>query len=89
MKGYEAVMPRLRAFQWMLLLDVVMVARQHWDLLEPADRRRLTEIMRNVRNLSARDRKDLRRIAAKLELVGAGRELMPIIGSRGKKKKRR
>jgi hypothetical protein len=73
----------------MLLLDVVMVARQHWELLEPADKRRLTEIMRNVRDLSARDRKDLRRIAAKLELVGAGRELMPIIGSRGKKKKRR
>jgi hypothetical protein len=73
----------------MILLDVVMVARQHWGLLEPADRRRLTEIMRNARNLSARDRKDLRRIAAKLELVGAGRELMPIIGSRGKKKKRR
>jgi hypothetical protein len=73
----------------MLLLDVVMVARRHWDLLEPGDRRRLTEIMRNVRDLSARDRKDLRRIAAKLELVGAGRELMPIIGSRGKKKKRR
>jgi hypothetical protein len=72
----------------MLLLDVVMVARRHWDLLEPADRRRLTEIMRNVRDLSARDRKDLRRIAAKLELVGAGRELMPIIGSRGKKKRR-
>ena len=81
-------MPRLRAFQWMILLDVVLVARQHWELLEPADKRRLTEIMRNARNLSARDRKDLRRIASKLELLGAGRELMPIIGKRARKKRR-
>ncbi len=89
MKGYEAVMPRLRTMQWMLLLDAAMVARQHWGLLEASERHRLAEILRNVRHLSARDRKDLRRIVAKLELVSAGREMVPIIGSRGKKKKRR
>jgi hypothetical protein len=80
-------MPRLRGLQWMILLDVALVAREHWSRLENADQRRLAEILRRGRNMSARDRKELRRIVAKLELLDAGRELMPIIGRRGKKRR--
>ena len=87
MKGYEAVMPRLRAIQWMILLDVALVAREHWARLEGSEQRRLRQILRNGRHMSARDRADLRRIVAKLELLDAGRELMPIIGRRGKKRR--
>jgi hypothetical protein len=83
-KGYEALMPRLRAIQWMLLLDLAMVARERWTRLDVSERRRLTEIARNARHMSKRDRADLRRIVSKLELVDAGRDLMPLIRSRGK-----
>ena len=85
MKGYEAGMPRLRAIQWMVLLDVAIVARDRWTRLDASERRRLTEIARDARHLSKRDRVDLRRIIGKLELADAGRELMPLIGRRGKR----
>ena len=85
MKGYEAGMPRLRAIQWMILLDVAIVARERWTRLDASERRRLTEIARDARHLSKRDRVDLRRIIGKLELADAGRELMPLIGRRGKR----
>jgi hypothetical protein len=85
-KGYEAVMPRLRAIQWMILLDVALVAREHWSRLEGNEQRQLAQILRRGRHMSARDRSDLRRIVAKLELLDAGRELMPIVGRRGKKR---
>jgi hypothetical protein len=81
-------MPRLRAIQWMILLDVAMVAREHWTRLDMSERRRLVEITQNARHLSKRDRADLRRIIAKLELVDAGREMLPILGRRGKRGRR-
>ena len=88
MKGYEAGMPRLRAIQWMVLLDVAIVARERWTRLDASERRRLTEIARDARHLSKRDRVDLRRIVDKLELVDAGRQVLPIVGRRGKRGRR-
>jgi len=69
----------------MVLLDVAIVARDRWTRLDASERRRLTEIARDARHLSKRDRVDLRRIIAKLELVDAGREVLPLIGRRGKR----
>jgi hypothetical protein len=80
-------MPRLRAIQWMILLDVALVARERWSRLEGNEQRRLAQILRSGRHMSAGDRRDLRRIVAKLELLDAGRELMPIVGRRGKKRR--
>jgi hypothetical protein len=71
----------------MILLDVALVARDRWSRLESRDQRRLAEILRHARHMSARDRADLRSIVRKLELLDAGRELMPIIGRRGKKRR--
>ena len=71
----------------MILLDVALVARERWSRLENADQRRLAQILRHGRHMSARDRAELRRIVAKLELLDAGRELMPMIGRRAKKRR--
>jgi hypothetical protein len=71
----------------MIMLDIALVAREHWSRLESADQRRLAQILRRGRHMSSRDRAELRRIVAKLELLDAGRELMPIIGRRGKKRR--
>jgi hypothetical protein len=87
-KGYEAGMPRLRAIQWMVLLDIAIVARERWTRLSASERRRLVEIARNANHLSKRDRHDLRRLVGKLELVDAGREVLPLIGKRGKRRRR-
>ena len=85
MKGYEATMPKLRPLKWMVLVDLALVARDRWGRLEADERRRLAEILRKGRNVSDRDKADLRRIVGKLELLDAGRQIVPIIG-RGRTK---
>src|SRR5437763_11814733 len=85
-KGYEATRPKLRPLKWMVLVDLAVVARDRWGRLEADERRRLAEILRKGRNVSDRDKADLRRIVGKLELLDAGRQIVPIIG-RGRKKR--
>jgi hypothetical protein len=75
-------MPRLRAIPWMIALDVAMVLRDRWGRLAPHERRRLAEIVRKGRAISERDKADLKRLVAKLELLDAGRQLLPIVGGR-------
>jgi hypothetical protein len=77
-------MPRLRAIPWMIALDVAMVARDRWGRLAPSERRRIAEIVRKGRTINERDKADLKRIAAKLELLDAGRQLLPIVGGRSR-----
>lgn len=73
-------MPRLRAVPWLVLLDVAIVLRDRWERLGAADRRRLAQIVKKDRSVSERDKADLRRIVRKLELLDAGRQLVPIVG---------
>jgi hypothetical protein len=73
----------------MVALDVAMVLRDVWGRLEVHDRRRLREIVRRGRAMSERDKADLKRIVRKLELIDAGRRLVPIVGKRRKRRARR
>jgi hypothetical protein len=66
----------------MIALDVAIVLRDLWSRLEPSERRRLGEIVRKGRAMNQRDRADLTRIVRKLELINAGRQLLPIVGKR-------
>jgi hypothetical protein len=66
----------------MIALDVALLLRDLWGRLEPRDRRRLGEIVHSGRSMSQRDRTDLMRIVRKLELLEAGRQLVPIVGKR-------
>jgi hypothetical protein len=66
----------------MIALDVAMVARERWGRLAPNERRRIAEIVRKGRAIDERDKTDLKRIVAKLELLDAGRQLLPIVGGR-------
>jgi hypothetical protein len=51
--------------------QIVLLARQHWHRLEPAERRRLIMLVRlgrgRPRNLSTRDRVELSRLIAKAD----------------------
>ena len=68
----------------MLALDAALVLRDLWGKLEPGERRRLGELVRRGRALSEREKAELKRIVAKLELLDAGRRLVPIVGGRGR-----
>jgi hypothetical protein len=73
----------------MVALDVAVVLRDVWGRLESHDRRRLGEIVRRGRSMSERDKAELKRIVRKLELIDAGRRLVPIVGKRRRRRARR
>lgn len=77
-------MPRLpgrRAVPWALALELAVTARDHWGKLTPGERAHLQSLARKFKgrpaNLTPRDRKDLRRMLAKMDLPGMGRSLLP------------
>jgi hypothetical protein len=83
---------RLRALPWMVLFEVVMLARDRWGRLEADERRRLNALVAGVarerRTPTRSERELLRSVVAKLDLVGAGRDVVPrVIGrTRGRRR---
>jgi hypothetical protein len=80
-----------KALPWAALLQVGMAFGKRWRSLSQRDRTRLAGLVREsggrVGNLSEKERKELRKLAGKLDLKGLGRELLPLL--RGKRRKRR
>jgi hypothetical protein len=68
----------------LLLLEAAMVLRSHWGMLDDKDRRELSRIVRkshgDPRILTKSDRSELARILRRLDLITAGRKLMPMHG---------
>jgi hypothetical protein len=79
------------AVPWALLLRGGMIVGRRWTALSSKERARLAQLLREsrgrVRNLSTRQRLELRKLARKLDLKGMSRELMPLV--RGGKRSRR
>jgi hypothetical protein len=80
-------MPRLpgrKAVPWLLVLEAAQVMRVHWGRLDDHDRRELSRIVRkshgNPRSLTKNERSELTRIVRRLDLLTAGRKLMPLHG---------
>ena len=83
---------RLRALPWAGVARVGMVIGKRWSSLPQKERERLTKLVRASRgrpgNLSVGERKELRKLVGKLDLKGAGRELLPLArGRRGRKRR--
>jgi hypothetical protein len=78
---------------WMLLLQAAVVLRSHWSLLDDVDRRELSRIVRkshgDPRRITKRERSELLRIVRRLDLLTAGRKLMPLRGGLSKAKTKR
>jgi len=73
---------RLKAVPWLMLLQTAMVLDRRRRALSREERSRLAHLLRESRgrpgNLTEVERAELRVIATKLDLVGIGRELMPL-----------
>jgi hypothetical protein len=84
-------LPGRKAIPWLLVLEGAMVLRSHWGLLDPKDRRELSRIVMkshgNPMSLTKAERSELMRIVRRLDLITAGRKLMPMHG--GLRKSRR
>jgi hypothetical protein len=80
-------MPRLpgrKAVPWMLLVDAALIMRTHWGRLDDRDRRELARIVKKSHgrpnNLTRNERSELTRIVRHLDLITAGRKLLPFHG---------
>ena len=75
-------LPALRALKWAVLFDVLVLTRDHWNKLTPGERAHLAALLRKSRarpgNLTRAERRDVRRLAAKLDLPTLGRNLAPV-----------
>jgi hypothetical protein len=72
----------------MLVLEAAMVMRTHWGRLDDRDRRELSRIVKKSHglpgNLSKNERSELIRIVRHLDLITAGRKLLPFHGGVGR-----
>jgi hypothetical protein len=82
---------RLKAIPWALLLETAMIVRSRWARLTPGERDHVMALARKSggrpQKLTAEDRKELRRLAAKLDLGGIAREAAPL-GRRWRRRQR-
>ncbi len=82
---------RLKALPWAALLQATVVVGKRWRALSEKERARLSGLVREsggrLSNLSAKERKELKQLAGKLDLKGMVRDLLPI--ARGGRKRRR
>ena len=83
---------RIKGLPWLVLLQAGVVLGKRWSALSGKDRARLARLVRQSRgrvgNLSVKERVELRRLSRKLDLKGAGRELLPLMrGGRARKRR--
>lgn len=86
-----AALSRVRTMPWLMVLQLAMTLRKHWKYLAPAERARLGELVKQSQGrpnrLSATERREVRRLVAKLEPMQIARSVVPI-GRRASKLRR-
>jgi hypothetical protein len=86
-----AALSRIRTMPWLMVLQLAMTLRKHWKLLEPAEQARLAELVKQSQGrpnrLSAIERREVRRLVAKLEPATIARTVVPL-GRRATKLRR-
>jgi hypothetical protein len=81
-----------RLAPWLLVFELLRAGRDHWDRLDPDDRRRAAEMMRrtrgNPRNLTASDRAELRDLGRRLRLgrLGVSLATAAVLGRRRRRR---
>jgi hypothetical protein len=84
---------RLKALPWALVLQAGLVVGKRWRALSHSDRARIARLLRDSggrpANLRPKERKELRKLAGKLDLKGMSRELLGLAGPRRGRRGRR
>ncbi len=72
---------RIPYLKLLALAQLAMLARQHYQRLDAVERKRLLELVRHPRGLTAADRSELKGLVAKMEpgafAGGAAKHAMP------------
>jgi hypothetical protein len=83
-----------RLAPWLLVFEILRAGRDHWDRLDPEDRRQVTDLMRrsrgNPRNLTAADRTELLALGRRMRLGRLGFSLAAatLVGRRHRRRAR-
>jgi hypothetical protein len=90
--GNVGVVPRLRPIPWLMALQAVMIANEHWtEQLSAAERARLKRLLAKSKglpnNLTPKERAEVKRLVGKLDVPAAGRKLVPFAA--GARRRRR
>jgi hypothetical protein len=88
----KSKLQRVKDVPWALLLQMGLVVGKRWRALSSKDRERLARLARESQgrpgNLSAKQRKELRKLVGKLDPKRAGRELVLLTRARRRRKRR-
>ena len=61
-----------RLAPWLIVFEVLRAGREHWNRLDPSDRRMATDIMKrskgDPRKLTPNDKQDLKALGRRMEL---------------------
>ena len=83
---------RVKDLPWALLLQMGLVLGKRWRSLSEKDRTRLTELTRESRgrlgNLSAKERRELKKLVGKLHPKRTARDLVLLTRARRRRKRR-
>lgn len=74
-----------------MVLQAAQVANEHWSKnLSTKERSRFRELVGKSRglpgNLTERERQELKKLVSRLDVPGAGRKLLPLAATRGRKR---
>ncbi len=80
-------MPKLKPVPWLMVLQAGMALNEHWTQnLSARERTRLRTLVTKSKglpsNLSTKEKAEVKKLVAKLDVPGAGRKLLPLAGRR-------
>lgn len=88
----KSKLQRVKDLPWALLLQMGLVLGKRWRSLSAKDRTRLTELTRGSRgrldNLSAKERRELKKLVGKLHPKRTARDLVLLTRARRRRKRR-
>ena len=88
----KSKLERVKDLPWALLLQMGLVLGKRWRSLSAKDRARLAELTRESRgllgNLSAKERKELKKLVGKLDPKRTARDLVLLTRARRWRKRR-
>jgi hypothetical protein len=91
-QGNVEAMPRLRPIPWLMALQAALTANEHWtEQLSAPERTRLRRLLLKSkgvpRNLTEKERAEVRKLVGKLDVPADGRKLLPFAAT-GRKRRR-
>ncbi|MGZ6672409.1 MAG: hypothetical protein ACXVFM_08685 [Solirubrobacteraceae bacterium] len=84
-----------RLAPWLIVFEVLRAGHAHWDRLDPADRARVSELMRRTRGnpakLTPADRAELRALGRRMRLgrLGFSMATAAVVGRRKRRRRAR